>query len=676
MVYSLDILNSGFNALASPPTPPLPADKVVGIYYNGRPIHAITGPTPHIDLTTSVERNNLGTAQSYNTKITLAGSIVRTGAQADMTSYGSGVGPVISGITELQNVFRSGDPGVLEVFCKTNNNANTPIVSWTGCRLVSMNFPQNSNHWIFTSDYTIELEHISPAISGCYVKTISDSWSMEPLEDYIYSSAKLNVTQKQEYHNPKLKPTAPSAGSPQPQQDQTTSSNNGATAVAPIDIDIISIPQYKISRTINAVGLPSGTGLDAYTTAWLNAKACVDSRLVQTYSGPTNNTAPSGMIVYDGSTGGGGSVSNIIPMLKGNGYLYNYLKTTNFNIYEGSYEITETYLAMPTGIGYSEDYTIDMSTDDKYIGTVRVQGTVKGLSMMALSAITGNGGAAPSISGAGINNKYANIDLTNGTGLLSGTFNPSVSIPDNLSQTSHNSKLYASRYLNAVSGWLNDIKPYLYRRACIAMNSKDRNISYINPAMLNGPPNNPTYSYQNVLNIIPINTSETHDPRKGTISYTYEYNNKFTMISGVLFENISMTDTGPTDVIGEAFVLGRSLGPVLQNLGTKTASKKSMNIEVGVVPPSSLSGFFITSSQCPLFTGGTVYKTIELMIEGFKPFGDRDSSVFGNAMRRDMRGQVYLTEDTQTWDPNNGRYSRNVGWVYQQCDNTKIYLDN
>jgi hypothetical protein len=673
MVYSYDILNSGFNALAGPPNPPLSQDKVVGIYYNGRAIHAITGPTPHIDLNTTVERNGLGMAQSYNTKITLAGTIVRTGAQSDMTTYGSGVGPVISGITELQNVFRSGDPGVLEIYCKTNNNGNSTIVAWTGCRLVSMNFPQNSNHWIFTSDYTIELEHISPAISGCNVKSIVDSWSMEPIEDYIYSAAKVNVTQKEEYHNPKLKPTAPTSSSPQPRSNQTTNAN-GATSVAGVDIDIISIPQYKISRTITAVGIPSGTGLDSYTTAWLNAKECVDSRLVHTYSGPANNPSPSGMIVYDAPAGG--NISTIIPMLKGNGYLYNYLKTTNFNIYEGSYEITETYLAMPTGIGYSEDYTVDMSTDDKYIGTVRVQGTVKGLSMMSLSAITGSGGAAPSIS-TGTNNKYANIDLTNGAGLLEGTFGSVPNILDNISQPSHNTKLTKSRYLNAVSGWVNDIKPYLYRRACIAMNSKDRDRAYINPAMVNGPPGNPSYSYQNVLNIIPVNTSETHDPRKGTISYTYEYNNKFTIISGVLFENISMTDTGPTDVIGEAFVLGRSLGPVLQNLGTKTSSRKSMSIEVGVVPPSSLSGFFITSSQCPLYTGGTVYKTIELMIEGFKPFGDRDSSVFGNTIRRaDMRGQVYLTEDNQTWDPNNGRYSRNVGWVYQQCDNTKIYLDN
>lgn len=673
MVYSLDILNSGFNALASPPNPGVPNDKSVGIYYNGQAIHDITGPTPHLDISTSVERNNLGMTQSYNTKITLNGKIVRTGAQTDMISYGSGVGPVISGIKELQSVFTSGEPGVLEVFCKTNNGANTPIIAWTGCRLVNMTFPQSSDHWIFTSDYTIELEHISSAISGCSVKSIVDSWSMEPIEDYIYSAAKVKVTQKQEYHNPQLKPTAPSSSNPQPQGTQTVGiGGNGANPAAETDIDIISIPQYKISRTITAVGLPSGTGLESYTTAWLLAKACVDSRLAQTYSG--TNTAPSGMIVYDAPPGG--SLSNIIPLLKGNGYLYNYLKTTNFNIDEGSYEITETYLAMPTGIGYSEDYTVDMSTDDKYIGTVRVQGTVKGLSMMSLSAITGNGGAAPSISGTGTKNKYANIDLTNGTGLLEGTFSPAPNILDNM-LTSANTQLSKSRYLNAVSGWVNDIKPYLYRRACIAMNSKDRNLAYINPANSNSPPNNPTYSYQNVLNIIPVNTSETHDPRKGTISYTYEYNNKFTMISGVLFENINMTDTGPTDVIGEAFVLGRALGPVLQNLGTKTSSRKSISIEVGVVPPSSLPGFFITDSACPLYTGGTVYKTIDLLIEGFKPFGDRDPSVFGNAMKRqDTKGQVYLTEDNQTWDPNSGRYSRNVGWVYQQCDNTKIYLDN
>lgn len=663
MVYSADILNNSFSTLTTPTE--MPADKVVGLYWNGHAIHDITGPTPHIELASSVERNNLGIAQSTTTKITLIGTIVRTDAHTEMASYGSGIGPVVKSIQTLQDVFRSGDPGTLELFCKSSNNAQTPLVSWTGVRLMSMNFPKNSNNWIFTSDYTIELEYTQTNISGCNVKSITDSWQFEPIEDYIYSYAKLNVLQKIEYDNPNIKP-----GTPNPRTDQSANVQ-GASPVAPIDIDIINIPQYKVSRTVSAVGIPSGTGIDSYTSAWLSAKDCVEFRLAQTYS-PTYY-GPTGLIHFN--TSSNGNISNIIPLLKGNGYLYNYLKSVNFNIYDGTYEVTETYLAMPTGIGYSEEYTIDMSTDDKYIATVRVQGSINGLSIKT------TGELAPSVvTGLGPDNKTANLDLSNYNGLIEGTFNPPPHIPDNLAQLSSNNKLSNSRYLNAVSGWLYDIKPYLYRRACIAMNSKDRNKSYINAALRGAAPNNPTYSYQNVLNIVPVGTSETHNPRKGTISYSYEFNNKFTRISGVLYENISIDDTGPTDVIGEAFVLGRSLGPILQNLNTKTSSRKQVSIEVGVVPPSSLGGFLMQAPECPLYTGGSVYNTIKGLIEGFKPFGDRTTDIFGNVVglspRSSQIGQVYVAGDNQNWNPTEGRFSRTVSWVYQQCTNNKNYLDH
>lgn len=74
-----------------------------------------------------------------------------------------------------------------------------------------------------------------------------------------------------------------------------------------------------------------------------------------------------------------------------------------------------------------------------------------------------------------------------------------------------------------------------------------------------------------------------------------------------------------------------------------------------------------------------MYQTITGIIEGLKPFGDRASYIFGsvnfNRGNNNAQGQVYVTNDTQSWDPTNGRYSKSVGWVYQQCTNSKNYLD-
>jgi len=211
-------------------------------------------------------------------------------------------------------------------------------------------------------------------------------------------------------------------------------------------------------------------------------------------------------------------------------------------------------------------------------------------------------------------------------------------------------------------------------------------LEYVPPYNAGGgsqsPPNNPVYSKHGLLNIIPISTSESHNTRKGIISYSYDFNNKFTIISGVISESINIEDSGPTDVIGEAFVLGRALGPVLQNLGTKTSAKKSVTVEVTVVPPSSLKGFFVQNSDCPLWTGGTVYQAITGIVEGLKPFGDRPTAFFGssNVMRgggsTNATGQVFVSSDNQTWDPTNGRFVRSVSWTYQQCTTSKSWLDH
>jgi hypothetical protein len=662
MVYSLEALNStqDFATIQA-----LGPTNAVGVYFNGSGIHTVAGPTPFIDFSTSVERNEAGEPVVFTNRITLTGKI-----STKESSNGSGIGPIMSGISGLSQIFKINTCGSFEITCKSAPNAaETRIFSAAGVRLVSFDANKSSDNWIFTADYTAVLEYLEPAYSGWYVKDYNDSWSIEPLEDYIYSKGTINVTQKTEYDNPKLKPTAPTTTAGQPQSSQT---NTGGTAVASVDINYLNIPQFKVSRTISAVGIPSGTGFcqsnlspgqqnkidfDRYpalaVSAFNNAKNWVMERSSSVFDKKTGNTLWSPMA--------GGITA---------GYFYNHLRSTNFDVLSARYEITDTWLAMPTGITFIEDYSLEMSTDDKYIHTVRVQGEIIGLSISS-PTITG----LPYVSGSG---SPITFDLTSSTGLLDNlSLNTSI-VDVGLPTTGKN--LMASKYANAVSGWTNEVKPYLYRRACIPMSSLDRTKGYI-PGVTNPPqpPNNPVYSKNSVLNIIPISTSETHNPKKGSISYSYEFNNKFTIISGVLYENVSIEETGPTDVIGEAFVLGRSLGPVLQNLGTKTSTRKSVTIEVGVVPPSSMGGFFMQNNTCPLWTGGTVYQTITGIIEGLKPFGDRASYIFGSANfnrgNNNAQGQVYVTNDTQSWDPTNGRYSKSVGWVYQQCTNSKNYLD-
>ena len=207
MVYSLDILQQSdttFNALATS-NQSSDNNRSVLIKYNGVGVHDIAGPTPTIDISTNVERNSLGLPEVYNTKITLNGKIVRTGNEGTLTTYGSGIGPVISGITGLQTLFTKSDNNKLEIFCKSSSSS-IPLLAYTGVKLVSLDFPRSDDKWIFTSDYTAVFEYVESAISGFSVKSVIDSWNIEPLEDYVYTSTVRNILQKQEYDNPKLKP--------------------------------------------------------------------------------------------------------------------------------------------------------------------------------------------------------------------------------------------------------------------------------------------------------------------------------------------------------------------------------------------------------------------------------------------------------------------------------------
>ena len=563
----------------------------------------------------------------------------------------------------------------------------------TGVRLVSFNTSPTPDNWTFTADYTIDLEHYSTVNSASdpLVRGTSDTWSIEPLEEYIYSSFSTNVITKPEYDNPKLLPTAPSQGNTVP------AGFVGPGGGAPIALSTYNIPQFKISRKLSAAGIPNAASmgyLAPNTTrnpaisglgnrAYLEAKRWVESRLDTGFMGTTNNSAAGYVNSGLGYITNTRAATNPVLSIFDHTHLYNHLRTVNFSITDGTYEVNETWLAMPTGIGYTEDYTIESSTDEKYMKTVRVQGSIKGLSLVSMAVLTGDP----------LYMNPSNDGKINLSGSLQqfpqSPFYSAPKILDNITSNSTNTTLHSNKYHNANSGWINDIKPYLYRRAHLVMNSIDRTKKYINPATYgnnqNEFPNNPTYCNEALLNIVPISTSEAHDPKKGTIAYTCEYTNKFNIISGTISESITISETNPVDVVSESFVLGRRLGPVLQSLGARTSSRKAIAIEVTVIAPTSLGGFLMTSTECPLYTGGPVFSAINTIIEGLKPYGDRpDASqggLFGNFDRRTgnrvgNQGQVFVTENNISWNPTEGRFSRSVGWLYQPCTNTRPNLDN
>jgi len=151
----------------------------------------------------------------------------------------------------------------------------------------------------------------------------------------------------------------------------------------------------------------------------------------------------------------------------------------------------------------------------------------------------------------------------------------------------------------------------------------------------------------------PINTTPAsrvvgHNPVNGLITYSYEYNDRpSNCITGAITESIMVTDNNPTDVFAEIGIPGRSAGPILQDMGTITSAKREVSIEAIMAPATgcaSVSGLFINNPRTQVAT----------IINLFS--GDLTST----------HTQVFKHADSETWDVKTGRYTRQVGWTYQQ----------
>jgi len=358
-------------------------------------------------------------------------------------------------------------------------------------------------------------------------------------------------------------------------------------------------------------------------------------------------------------------------------FAFNHNRNINIDIYNGTYETNDTWTAMPSGGPYTETYSIETSSGEDYIKTVRVQGNIVGL-VIANQGLMTNSGVLPSGSGNnGVIDGQIKLNNYNVNGSTQGPqYNTldaaATTLPTTTNPPAQN--ITDNKYTNALNAWTNHIKPYLYRRASLVVNSSDRTLNYI-PGYTQQPPvppNNPMYCKETLLSTIPISTSEGHDPRKGTISYTYEFTNRLTIISGVIGENISVSYDNPIDSTTEVQVIGRALGPIIQRTG-RSNPKKTVSVEIGIPPVTGISQISLNSPACPMHKSGYLFQTIEQIIEAHRPYS---SSSFLNEPPQQNVGAVYTSNDTEQWSPTTGKYSRNVSWIYQQVDLGRDFRDH
>lgn len=160
-------------------------------------------------------------------------------------------------------------------------------------------------------------------------------------------------------------------------------------------------------------------------------------------------------------------------------------------------------------------------------------------------------------------------------------------------------------------------------------------------------------STEYAMNTSPVSQSYAVNPVAGTYTYSFEYNNRpSNCITGALTESIVINDNNPTDVFATLTVLGRTNGPILQGMGTVTASTREVSIECVM---SRVTGCPTSSGLAHALIAASPKNQVKDLLCAFQ------SDLQANY------GYVYKNADSEKWEPKEGRYSRQVTWTYQQC---------
>jgi len=166
------------------------------------------------------------------------------------------------------------------------------------------------------------------------------------------------------------------------------------------------------------------------------------------------------------------------------------------------------------------------------------------------------------------------------------------------------------------------------------------------------------YSGLNTLNIGPLSMLVGRNPYQGTIEYTFDYDTRpMNLIEGARSEVISVNDNMDGELFASVFVLGRTDGPVLQDLGTKPANTRTLNIEIVVDPPrnedrelSTMRTLLISEKPS---NADPFRISLERLIEAVDP-SEIDPGVIS-----------YQDQSQESWEVKEGRYTYTTTWTYE-----------
>jgi uncharacterized protein YkvS len=136
------------------------------------------------------------------------------------------------------------------------------------------------------------------------------------------------------------------------------------------------------------------------------------------------------------------------------------------------------------------------------------------------------------------------------------------------------------------------------------------------------------------LSVEPLNSTVGRSIYGGNISFSLEFNDRPSYyIAGALSENITIDQVSLGTKIAAIFVLGRAASPVLQDLGTRDQTVRTLNIEA-VMP--RVDNLLIASAP-----------NVSNIISATAPTG----------------GTSYQQQEQFSWSPSTGSFSFTTSWI-------------
>jgi hypothetical protein len=160
-------------------------------------------------------------------------------------------------------------------------------------------------------------------------------------------------------------------------------------------------------------------------------------------------------------------------------------------------------------------------------------------------------------------------------------------------------------------------------------------------------------NFPRTLQTAPLSVQIGRNPVAGTITYSYDYSTRRgPCIDGALWDNITITDNAPVNMFASIFVMGRARGPVLQDLNTVSEFRRTVNVDVVMHPPT---GCPTTVTKVQNWLTQSPYEDVDVIIDAF----------YNHLLY--YYDQVFVAEDTDSWDPSRGAYNRSITWVAGDC---------